>query len=172
MNVIIVSFPLVSHIINLPVCSCISVGALTRFHSDSLLCSQSDRAGTHTRTHTGRQVRGHGPVRAPHTHTLTPDGAPRLSVICCGCDNYDQQSHANYETHSLSVSVRRFFLTCFPTMRCKEYQLRGIWRPIRCPCGAKFTPSPHDTVQLKRKLGNITPGLATVSFCSSSYLRR
>lgn len=132
MNVIIVSFPLVSHIINLPVCSCISVWALTQFHSDSLLCSQSDRAGTHACT----QVRGYGHGRAPtHTHT------PRLSVICCGCDNYDQQSHANYKSHSLSVSVLRFFLPCFPTMHFNEYQLQVIWRAIRCPCGVKFTPS-------------------------------
>lgn len=69
MNVIIVSFPLVFHIINLPECSCISVWALTK-SIQTLCCAVTQIAHTHTCAQTHTHIHSHA-LTQQHTSVIS-----------------------------------------------------------------------------------------------------
>ena len=143
MNVIIVSFPLVFHIINLPECSCISVWALTK-SIQTLCCAVTQIAQAHTHTHAHTRT---------YTHTHLHNTTPRLSVIYYGSDNHNQhttaQSHANYT----SIHCQRlWWIPSLSFFRCPPLSLlfshnapRSLsaandLQAIRCPHGAISHP--------------------------------
>lgn len=118
-----------------------------------LFVVQSVRSRRQART----QVRGYGHGCA-HTHTHTtanlsyqPSTVAVITMINRATLT-TRPIHCQCLCWALSLAALDF-LPCFPTMHCKEYQPRVIWRAIRCPCGAKLTPSPHDTVQLETRVG-------------------
>lgn len=124
MNVIIVSFPLVFHIINLPECSCISVWALTK-SIQTLCCSVTQIAQAHTRAHT-------------HTYT-TPHLGYQSSTMALITTINTQQHRVMLTTPPFTVSIcGEFFRSLsfaalhfpcyFPTMHREDYQPRMIYR--------------------------------------------
>lgn len=156
MNVIIVSFPLVFHIINLPVCSCISVWALTE-SIQTLCCAVSQITQAHARAG----------ARA-HEH----NSAPWLSVIYYGSDNYDQQSHGNYRSiqcqclwWALSLAALHFLCCFFP--QCTVKNISRKWSTgYQMPLQYKFTPLPDDIREARS--GKHNSQSATVSFVGRS----
>lgn len=128
MNVIIVSFPLVFHIINLPECSCISVWALTK-SIQTLCCAVTQIAQAHTHTHAHTRT---------HTYT-TPHLGYQSSTTALITTINTQQHRVMLTTPPFTVSVCGEFLRSlsfaalhfpcyFPTMHREAYQPRMIYK--------------------------------------------
>lgn len=117
MNVIIVSFPLVFHIINLRECSCISNWALTK-SIQTLCCAATQIVCTHT-----------------HTHGYN---TPQLSFIYSSSDKYHLHTRQSRAKRA-SIHCQRLWIPSlslaapplsplFPTMHRVAYQLPMIYK--------------------------------------------
>ena len=127
MNVIIVSFPLVFHIINLRECSCISNWALTK-SIQTLCCAATQIVHTHTHTHTHTQLSFiYFSSDKYHLHT-TQSCAKRASIHC-----------QRLWIPSLSLAAPPLSPS-FPTVHRVAYQLPLIYKLSDAAVGADSPP--------------------------------